>query len=151
VLAKFTRVLRPINTDIVGTLERGSADVQRVGEEFQRMLHRPDIGINVICFYEELAMPALGKIIENESAILRGYRSCSLHADYRSMTKFSGEIDTGFEQVCATLSRWISRTTDQVDTDLPVPSAINVEHKLAVAPVFQNYGPVTGKSILQNQ
>jgi hypothetical protein len=155
VLAKLARTFRATNTEIVATVERGSADLQRVGEEFQRMLHRPDIGIDAICFYEELPMPALGKIVESESAILRGYRSCSIHADHRNMTKFSGTTDAGYEQARATLKGWVDAPQEReiygrVDVEQPSPADQVVDQKSASAPTFHSYGSVSGRNVLQN-
>ncbi|OCK91501.1 uncharacterized protein K441DRAFT_574873 [Cenococcum geophilum 1.58] len=48
-------------------------------------------------------MPIVGKIVKSELAILRGYKSCSINADYRNMTKFAGDADNGFILVRATL------------------------------------------------
>jgi protein SERAC1 len=155
ILAKFSRTFRATNTEIVGTVERGSADLQRVGEEFQRMLHRQDIVIDIVCVYEELPMPILGKIVESESAILRGYRSCSIHADHRNMTKFSGTADAGYEQARATLKRWIdtqqeSEVHGRVDEEQPGPADQVEDQRSATAPIFHNNGSVSGRSVLQN-
>jgi hypothetical protein len=157
ILAKFARTFRATNTEIVATVEHGSADLQRVGEEFQRMLHRPDIGkkVSLTCFYEELPMPALGKIVESESAILRGYSSCSIHADHRNMTKFSGTTDAGYEQARATLKRWIdaqqeSEIHGRVHVEQHSPADQVEDQKSTTAPIFHNNGSVSGKNVLQN-
>ncbi|OCK95169.1 uncharacterized protein K441DRAFT_557861 [Cenococcum geophilum 1.58] len=49
-------------------------------------------------------MPIVGKIIKSKLAVLRGYKSCSINADYRNMTKFAGDINNGFVLVRATLN-----------------------------------------------
>ena len=48
----------------------------------------------------------IGKIVERESAILPGYDNCSIHADHRNMTRFTGRADEGYGQVRGVLQRW---------------------------------------------
>jgi hypothetical protein len=50
---------------------------------------------------------SVGKVVESESAILAGYDNCSINADHRNMTKFTGRADEGYGQVRAVLKRWI--------------------------------------------
>jgi protein SERAC1 len=163
ILAKFAHNFRATNKEIVATLKRGSSELQRVGEEFQLMLRRPDVSIEVVCFYEELPTPTLGKIVESESAVLRGYRNCSIHANHRDMTKFSGSTDIGYTQVRATLTGWVGAlqplqihdTVDEGERSKPrdassstSPGANNTP---TTAPGVYNYGSVSGRNVLQGQ
>ena len=102
-LTTFSSNFRATNREIVATLDQGATDLRRIGEEFQQMLLRSDINIQIIYFYKELQMPIVGKIVKSESAVLRGYKSYSINADHRNMTKFAGDADNGFVLVRATL------------------------------------------------
>lgn len=63
----------------------------------------------------------VGKIVEIESAILAGFDNCSINADHRNMTKFTGRADAGYGQVRSILERWIqehgSRRSDVSETE----------------------------------
>jgi hypothetical protein len=48
----------------------------------------------------------IGKIVESESAKLAAYDNCSVNADHRNMTKFTGRTDAGYGQVRGVLKRW---------------------------------------------
>lgn len=108
-VAKYVNLFRGVNRDILRNLHPGSADLERVGEDFENMIRRKDVKLSIFCFYEELKInDAVGKIVESPSAILNGYGNCSIHADYRNMTKFSGRSDAGYGHICGKLSRWIA-------------------------------------------
>jgi protein SERAC1 len=107
-VAKYAKVFRGTNRDILKTLQPGSSDLQRTEEDFQHMLRRDDVKLRVFCFYEAVMMNrTVGKIVESESAILAGYDNCSINADHRNMTKFTGRADAGYGQVRGVLKRWI--------------------------------------------
>jgi hypothetical protein len=78
----------------------GPNDLQRVGTGFQSMLRRRDISLEVFCFYETKQMnDAVGRIVEEDSAVLRGYKNCSIEANHFNMAKFSGRLDAGYEHI----------------------------------------------------
>jgi hypothetical protein len=107
-VAKYVNIFRGTNRDILKNLQSGSSDLQRVEEDFQHMLRRGNVKLKIFCFYEALKMnDTVGKIVENWSAILSAYDSCSINADHRNMTKFNGRADAGYAQVRGVLSRWI--------------------------------------------
>ena len=106
-VAKYVNVFRGTNRDILSNLQPGSADLQRAEEDFQHMLRRDGTKLMIFCFYEALKMnDTIGKIVERESAILSGYDNCSIHADHRNMTRFTGRADEGYGQVRGVLQRW---------------------------------------------
>ena len=106
---KYANVFRGTNREILKTLQPGSSDLQRAEEDFQHMLQRCDIKIRVFCFYEAVMMNGtVGKIVESESAKLAAYDNCSVNADHRNMTKFTGRTDAGYGQVRGVLNRWIN-------------------------------------------
>lgn len=107
-VAKYVNIFRGTNRQILGNLQPGSSDLQRTEEDFQHMLLREDMKLKIYCFYEALKMnDTIGKIVERESAILPAYENCSINADHRDMTKFTGRADAGYGQVRGVLERWI--------------------------------------------
>jgi hypothetical protein len=107
-VAKYVSVFRGTNRDILRNLQPGSSDLQRIEEDFQHTLVRDNVKLKIYCFYEALKMnDVVGKIVERESAILPGYDNCSINADHRTMTKFTGRADAGYGQVRGVLERWI--------------------------------------------
>jgi pimeloyl-ACP methyl ester carboxylesterase len=107
-VAQYVNVFRGTNRNILKNLQPGSSDLQQVEDDFQHLLHRQNINLKIFCFFEELKMnDMIGKIVEDRSAIMRGYDSCSIHADHRNMTRFSGRSDAGYRQVLGLLQRWL--------------------------------------------
>lgn len=107
-VAKYVNMFRGTNREILGNLQPGSADLQRTEEDFQQMLRLNNAKLKIYCFYEALKMnDTVGKIVERESAILPAYDNCSINADHRTMTKFTGRADAGYGQVRGVLERWI--------------------------------------------
>lgn len=76
--------------------------------------------LEVTCFFEELPMPVVGKIVSKESATLEGYSSFSIHADHRDMVRFSSTDDNGFQRLLGELMRWESQVTGTASSQ-PVP------------------------------
>ncbi|CAG8890161.1 unnamed protein product [Penicillium egyptiacum] len=112
-LAKGINIVHTANKDMVGALHPDSNDVQRVANEFQSMLRRGDLSLNVFCFYEGKNMnDIVGKIVEEHSAVLRGYENCSINADHCNMTKFSGHADGGYGLVRSIITGWLQEFRD---------------------------------------
>ena len=98
---------------MVGALHPDSNNAQRVGNEFQSMLRRGDLALNIFCFYEAKNMNGtVGKIVEENSAVLRGYKNCSIDADHCNMTKFSGHADGGYGLVRSIITGWLHESRD---------------------------------------
>ncbi|KAF4437480.1 P-loop containing nucleoside triphosphate hydrolase [Fusarium austroafricanum] len=101
------------NKNIVKVLERDSemlATIQNKFHEVLRLRQAKDRPISITCFYEELASPVVGTIVEMNSAILPGYSSYGIHADHMGMTKFTGSLDKGYEAVSGEMMRWVKDT-----------------------------------------
>jgi protein SERAC1 len=65
--------------------------------------------IEVTCFFEELPLPVVGKVVSRESATLECYNMISIHANHRDMVKFSSAEDNGFKRLLGELIRWESQ------------------------------------------
>jgi protein SERAC1 len=126
-VAKYVNIFRGTNREILENLQPGSSDLQRTEEDFQHMLLRDGVRLKVYCFYEALKMnDTVGKIVETESAILPAYDNCSINADHRNMTKFTGRADAGYGQVRGVLERWIQEyESRRSDADEPAKASIN--------------------------
>ncbi|RYP17693.1 hypothetical protein DL765_004371 [Monosporascus sp. GIB2] len=64
--------------------------------------------LEVTCFFEELPLPMVGKVVSKASATLKGYNLIGIHANHRDMVKFSSSEDTGFKRLLIELIRWQS-------------------------------------------
>ncbi|KAJ6180043.1 hypothetical protein N7519_010504 [Penicillium mononematosum] len=112
-LAKGMKIVHTANKDMVGALHPDSNNVQLVGNEFQPMLRRGDLALKVFCLYEAKNMNGIvGKIVEENSAVLRGYENCSIDADHYNMTKFSGHADGGYGLVRSIITGWLYESRD---------------------------------------
>ncbi|CAG8937568.1 unnamed protein product [Penicillium salamii] len=91
-----------------GTFYPGSNDLYRVGNEFQLMLHRGDLCLGVFCFYEAFEMSdEVGKIVEEHSAVLRGYENCSVDTNHANMTRFRGRTDGCYRLIQSIIAKWL--------------------------------------------
>ncbi|KAF5616056.1 ankyrin repeat-containing protein [Fusarium sp. NRRL 25303] len=101
------------NKNIIEVLERDSemlATIQYKFHEILRLRQAKNRPISITCFYEELASPNIGMIVECSSAILPGYPSYGIHADHKGMTKYTSSHDKGYEAVAGELIRWAKDT-----------------------------------------
>lgn len=62
--------------------------------------------LEVTCFYEELGLPVVDKVVSKESATLEGYKMISIHANHGDMVRFSSANDNGFTRLLGELVRW---------------------------------------------
>ena len=116
-LAKYVQTIRTVNRDIVRALTKKSEVLAIVEQDFQQLLLKPE-HINktrIFCFYEEVPLPVVGKIVPEESAILEQYSNASIHANHMDMAKFDGETDVGYLAVCGVLKDWIDKLVDKKD------------------------------------
>jgi hypothetical protein len=62
--------------------------------------------LEVTCFFEELPLPMVGKVVSKDSATFAGYNLISIHGNYSDMTKFASAEVTGYKRVLRELTRW---------------------------------------------
>jgi len=98
-LAKYLNVVRRTNSAILGVLEQKSEVLTAVQQQFQQLLRKPGVNIEIFCFFESHAVFGVGIIVPEQSAVLNQYPSQSLAADHMHMTKFSGRNDEGYQRV----------------------------------------------------
>ncbi|GFG21264.1 putative Pfs, NB-ARC and TPR domain protein (JCVI) [Aspergillus udagawae] len=66
--------------------------------------------LEVTCFFEELPLPVVGKVVSKDSATLEGYNLISIRANHRDMVRFSSTNDNGFKRLLGELDRWGSES-----------------------------------------
>ena len=108
--------------------------------------------LRIYCFYEALKMnDTVGKVVERESTILPAYDNCSINADHRTMTKFTGRADAGYSQVRGVLERWIKEYESSRSVVSPPESESTTESSgrggdLYNGPVFN--GTISGRYVI---
>ncbi|KAJ5391974.1 hypothetical protein N7509_007464 [Penicillium cosmopolitanum] len=129
-LASLAKVLRASNSAIVGVLKPGSEMLANLQQEFHGMLEdrrRNDNNlIEIFCFYEELEVEGIGKIVPNYSAILNNYGNRSIHGNHMQMTRFSGKTDQGYVAVSDQLWAWVETIESR---SLPEPATPVTNHR----------------------
>ena len=74
-----------VNTDILDTLRRDSQvllDVEDWFGQWRRRRAESRKSLQITCFYEELALPLVGKVVEEHQAKLIGYSAYGIHANH---------------------------------------------------------------------
>lgn len=61
--------------------------------------------IEVTCFFEELSLPVIGKVISKVSATVADHPVISIHANHSDMIKFATIKDNGFKRLAGELVR----------------------------------------------
>jgi hypothetical protein len=128
--AKYLNVFHTTNREIVGTLRPKSEELYKVENEFLSLLTTGRADLNIFCFYEaQNTNNHIGKVVENDSAILRGYPHNSINANHSNLTKFSGPTDAGYISVHGVITRWIQEflrgnagNTSSADSSAASPS-----------------------------
>lgn len=75
-----------------------------------RELRENGRSLEVTCFFEELPLPVVGKVVSKDSATLEGYNLMSISANHRDMVRFSSANDNGFKRLLGELNRWGSES-----------------------------------------
>ena len=98
-LAKCLNVIRRTNSAILGPLRQGSEVLIAVQQQFQQLLRKPEVHIEIYCFFEEGDVGGVGLIVPEQSATLNQYSNQSIAANHMDMTKFVGRNDDGYQKV----------------------------------------------------
>ncbi|OBT66162.1 hypothetical protein VE03_05055 [Pseudogymnoascus sp. 23342-1-I1] len=108
ILAKYSSTVRNTNSDILDPLRQKSDVLTAVQQQFQQLLRKPDVDIEIYCFFEEKPVFGVGMIVEEHSATLSQYPNQSIAANHMDMTKFTGVNDEGYQRV-------LSRVKDNIE------------------------------------
>ncbi|KAI9888239.1 MAG: hypothetical protein M1814_000936 [Vezdaea aestivalis] len=109
-LIGLTIVKKP-NSHVLGVLERNSELLANIENDFSTLVRRrmikPARPIEQFVFLEEKPVQGLGRrVVEPESAKIKGYGFANIPADHMKMTKFA-ERDTGYNRILGLLQSWI--------------------------------------------
>ncbi|KAH7165301.1 Alpha/Beta hydrolase protein [Dactylonectria macrodidyma] len=101
-----------VNKSLLDVLETNNEVLEFIQHNFWSMIReRQTAGDSpaVTCFFEELPLPVIGKVVSKDSATIEGYNLISIHANHRDMVKFGRDEDSGFKRVLGELVRWESQ------------------------------------------
>ncbi|KAK3898977.1 hypothetical protein C8A05DRAFT_18518 [Staphylotrichum tortipilum] len=104
--------VKSANKSLLGILETDDQLLESIQVEFWSMVRGLREGgrrFEVTCFFEELPLPVVGKVVSKESATLEGYASFSIHANHSDMVKFASVDENGFKRLLGELVRWASQ------------------------------------------
>ncbi|KAF2231098.1 hypothetical protein EV356DRAFT_490794 [Viridothelium virens] len=100
-LASVVNIVKPANTDLLGSLQRGSDRLAGVRDSFHNLMEKRKserLPLAIVCFYEQL--PYLkSHIVPKESAIVAGELFYPIHANHVEMTKYSSREDKVYKDV----------------------------------------------------
>jgi pimeloyl-ACP methyl ester carboxylesterase len=74
-----------VNTEILEVLKRDSQVLLDVEDWFAQWLRRrakAGNNVDITCFFEEMELPGIGKVVSEDSAMVSGYATYSIHADH---------------------------------------------------------------------
>ena len=110
--AEALGLVKSTNKSLLKILETDDQLLEAIQVDFWSMireLRESGRRIEVTCFFEELPLPVVGKVVSKESATLEGYNPISIHSNHRDMVKFSSAEDNGFKRLLGELIRWESQ------------------------------------------
>ena len=102
-------LMKSTNKSLLKILETDDQFLESIQVRFWAMIRELREGgrrLEVTCFFEELPLPVVGKVVSKESATLEGYNMISIHANHRDMVKFGSAEDNRFKRLLGELIRW---------------------------------------------
>lgn len=108
-------LVKSTNMSLLEILQTKNQLLESIQVEFWlmvRALREAGRRFEVTCFFEELPLPVIGKVVSKESATVAGYDSISIHANCRDMVRFASAEDNGFRRLLGVLARWTSEVKD---------------------------------------
>ena len=107
--ASAVGLVKSANKSLLGILETDNQLLESIQVDFWSMVRGLREGgrrFEVTCFFEELPLPVVGKVVSKESATLEGYASFSIHANHSDMVKFVSAEENGLKRLLGELVRW---------------------------------------------
>ena len=107
--ASAVGLFKSANKSLLEILETDNQLLESIQVEFWSMVRGLREGgrrFEVTCFFEELPLPGVGKVVSKESATLEGYASFSIHANHSDMVKFVSVEENGLKRLLGELVRW---------------------------------------------
>ena len=110
-------LVKSVNKSLLEILQTDSQALELIQVSFWSMIRerqKANQPPDVTCFFEELPLVGVGKVVSKESATLEGYNLISIHANHRDMVKFPSAEENGFKRLLGELARWVSQVGSQV-------------------------------------
>jgi protein SERAC1 len=108
-------MVKSTNKSLLAILETNDQLLESVQVRFWSMireLREAGRRLEVTCFFEELPLAVVGKVVSKDSATLEGYNALSIRANHRDMVRFSSAEDNGFKRLLGELVRWDAQIRD---------------------------------------
>ena len=149
-------LVKSTNKSLLGILQMEDQLLESIQVDFWSMVRGLREGgrhFEVACFFEELPLPVVGKVVSKESATLEGYASFSIHANHGDMVKFASAEDNGFKRLLGILARWAAEVghlrASQMENLPPIslPSSAEGEGDA----MFVNYSGSDPRGFAQHQ
>ncbi|EXL39028.1 hypothetical protein FOCG_18351 [Fusarium oxysporum f. sp. radicis-lycopersici 26381] len=121
--AKTLGPVKSTNRSLLEVLETNNQYLESIHVRFLSMIREQrEAGrqLEVACFFEELPLSTVGKVVSKESATFEGYDPITIHANHADMVKFRSAEENGFKRVVGELTAWkseIGLTTIQPETN----------------------------------
>ncbi|KAM0539576.1 hypothetical protein ACHAO7_012047, partial [Fusarium culmorum] len=121
--AKALGLVKSTNRSLLEVLETNNQYLESIHVRFLSMMREQrEAGrqLEVTCFFEELPLSTVGKVVSKESATFEGYDPITIHANHADMVKFRSAEENGFKRVVGELTAWkseIGLTTIQPETN----------------------------------
>ncbi|KAF5615634.1 kinesin light [Fusarium sp. NRRL 25303] len=109
--AKALGLVKSTNRSLLEVLETNNQYLESIHVRFLSMMREQrEAGrqLEVACFFEELPLSMVGKVVSKESATFEGYDPITIHANHADMVKFGSTEETGFKRVVGELTAWKS-------------------------------------------
>ncbi|KAB8253535.1 Alpha/Beta hydrolase protein [Aspergillus pseudonomiae] len=106
-------LVKSTNKSLIDILQAENQLLEAIQNDFLSMvreLRENHRSLEVMCFFEELPLPVVGKVVSKESATFEGYNLVSIHANHSEMVRFHSADDNGFKRLVAALVRWESHS-----------------------------------------
>ncbi|KAF9784161.1 hypothetical protein IL306_008314 [Fusarium sp. DS 682] len=136
-------IVKSTNKSLLKILETDDKYLQSVQDRFWSMVREQQKAgqdLEVTCFFEELPLSGIGKVVSKDSATLESYNAISIHANHSNMAKFSSIDDNGFKRLVGELVRWESQIRNSAASQLR-PPIDEAQIKKPASSSFNNYGP----------
>lgn len=128
-------------------LKQKSEVLKGVEEVFQRQLTADGAlsHVKIFCFYETIAVDAVGFVVPEESATILPYSNCGIDANHMDMTKFTSSNDAGFISIRGVLDDWIKQITEQATQETDAQP----KNSASAAKLTFNNGPIKARLFQQ--
>jgi len=135
-------VVKSTNKSLLNILETDDKYLQSIQDRFWSMVREQQKAgrdLEVTCFFEELPLSVVGRVVSKDSATLESYNAISIHANHSNMVKFSSVDDNGFKRLLGELIRWESQIRNSA-TNQSTRSIEEAQMKNRANSSFNNYG-----------